>query len=641
MRLINYTTFKKGYKASNLTSNLKGVYIMGKIIILDEKTANKIAAGEVVERPSSVVKELVENSIDAGASFICVEIRDGGISMIKATDNGCGIAHDDVELAFERHATSKIKNENDLNNICTLGFRGEALASIASVSKVQLVTRQPGDAEGCLIEVEGGKVVNFRETGCPSGTTITIKDLFYNTPARYKFLKSNSTEASYVAEILTKIALGRPDVSFKFINSGKTIFHTPGNGDLTSCIYSLYGKEFASNIINVSYKNTFAEIKGVVGTHEISKKNRNYQNFYINGRYIRSKLITEALEKAYETMLMKHRFPAAVLNININPSMIDVNVHPAKLEVRFSNEQDIFRTVYDAVSSAFYMFASDKNVAESFNYNFLKSISSTVNIDKKVNYDEEQTQFLLISDDNINDSHQTNVNNISDDRCISDKPDIKTIKDKIISNTEEYNNTEQQTIYKKLDNYVIGGEVFSTYIILYNDFEMLLLDQHAAHERIIYEDIKARFEKGDPMSQYLMSPEVLELDIFQYQCSKNYKQFLERLGFNFENFGNNSIVIRAVPAEISNADVAVQTFKDALDMLMKEGKIDEAKTKDALFTIACKAAVKAKQKLKSEEIKSLIEQLLKLEKPFTCPHGRPIAIRFSKYEIERKIKRIL
>lgn len=609
---------------------------MGEIIILDEKTANKIAAGEVVERPSSVVKELVENSLDAGATFICVEIRDGGISMIKATDNGSGIAHDDVELAFERHATSKIKNEKDLNCISTLGFRGEALASIAAVSKVQLVTRQPYDASGCLIEIEGGKVVNFHETGCPSGTTITIRDLFYNTPARYKFLKSNSTEAGYVMEMLTKIALGRPDVSFKFINSGKTVFHTPGNNDLISCIFSIYGKDFVNNLIPVSYKNAFAEIKGAVGTPEFSKKNRNYQNFYINTRYIRSKLVAEALEKAYETMLMKHRFPAAILYININPSLVDVNVHPAKLEVRFSNEQEVFRTVYDAVNSAFVSIAA--------NHTFIH------NSDDICNNTSDNTSNITPSDNSIATFYENSFGT-PQNQFINSADNAKPFNSTIKEDKNNINDVinEQQTLYygstfsqyNNLNNYIIGGEVFSTYIILYNDSEMLLLDQHAAHERIIYENIKIKYEHGEPMSQYLMSPEILELDMFQYQCAQNQKHFLERLGFNFENFGNNSIVIRAVPAEISNAGIAIQAFKDAVDMLIKEDKIDEDKTKDTLFTIACKAAVKANQKLKSEEIKSLIEQLLKLEKPFTCPHGRPIAIRFGKYEIERKIKRIV
>lgn len=627
---------------------------MGNIVILDENTSNKIAAGEVVERPASIVKELVENSIDAGAGNITVEIKNGGISFIKVTDNGLGIDEDDVEIAFERHATSKIRNSDDLDSISTLGFRGEALASIASVSKVQLTTRVQRNSYGMYLEVHGGLIKDVRQTGCPVGTTFVIRDLFYNTPARFKFLKKDSTEAGYISDILNRIALGNPHISFRLLNNGSTIVHTPGNNDLLSAIFSIYGKDIANNVYEVNYCDQNVKIKGYAGKPEISRSNRNHQSIYINGRYIKSKVITSAIDEAYKTFLMKNKFAFVVLDVQINPLFVDVNVHPTKMEVRFSNEQEIFRSIYHAVNNAILNKADIRTVKlDEKNKDYFKLNKSTL---PEIKY----TQQSLIADkdtgvreepSNIEFTNNSQKNDLPVNKLIKTEINDEKIYKKIPESQQtiqyknvvpvnglpvEENSNEQFLSYAKL-----VGQIFSTYIVLEDNDNMMLIDQHAAHERLMFEKLKKKFHNNESLSQLLLTPVVIEVTHQELKFLENEKIFFDKLGFIYENFGNNSIILRAIPY-IDNGINVKQTFMEVVDHLMNSWNSNfNIIAEDALYTIACKAAVKANNKLDAMEIEYIMKELARIENPYTCPHGRPTIIKISKYELEKKFKRIV
>lgn len=608
---------------------------MGKIIILDENTANKIAAGEVIEKPASVVKELVENSLDAGADNISIDIRNGGISYIKITDNGSGIDEDDVEIAFERHATSKIRTAEDLASISSMGFRGEALASIAAVSSIQLVTRVKAKPHGIMAEIKGGSVLNVMPAGCPVGTAITIRDLFYNTPARFKFLKKDSTEAGSITEIISRIALGNPHVSFKLTCNGAVVLHTPGNSDQLSAVFSIYGKETAKESYQVSYEDNRIKISGLVGKPEIARSNRNYQSVFINRRFVKSKVIASAVDEAFTTFLMKNKYAFFILNIELNPVLIDVNVHPSKMEVKFSNELDIFRAVYHAVGNALMTQSEIRTVLTGSPKENLFRMN-----EKKQEKIEYRQQGLSFS------------------KTAGGSGEFPIIRESIQKSekymeTEKHNETVEYTtgpgnknVEEKQDRRLLAdariiGQAFSTYIILQQDDELVLIDQHAAHERIMYEELKKSRESRIPTSQMLLSAIVLELTNQEIKFLEEHAGFFGSIGYSYDSFGVNSILLRSVPFKEHDGDIK-GIFLDVLDYVMNTGRIDRNFNIDeTLYTIACKSAVKANRKLDETEIRSLAQCLSEMDNPYTCPHGRPSAIRFKKSDLEKMFKRIV
>jgi DNA mismatch repair protein MutL len=658
---------------------------MGQIVILDENTSNQIAAGEVVENPASVVKELIENSIDAESSNITVEIQKGGISLIKVIDNGCGMEEDDVLIAFERHATSKIRSSNDLDGILTLGFRGEALASIASVSVVELTTRTKDKSFGSYVRVKGGVVEEVSQAGCPVGTTFTVKDLFFNTPARFKFLKRDSTEAGYISDIVNRIALGNPHISFKLVNNKKTVVHTPGNNDLLSTIFSIYGKDTAKECIKVSYKDDMFKIDGFAGKPSISRATRSWQSIYINGRYIKNKTISAAIDEAYKTSLMKNKFAFVVLNIEINPVLVDVNVHPTKMEVRFTNEQDVFRAVYYAINNALLSESLVKNIEVEnknniFKYEtdskkdeyvqqgirdiknkpieYIETKKAQINEkSKKKESDIHYADNLNTAESNTAELNTAELNTIESNTAESNTVELNTIESNTAeSNTVELNTLNSITGDKKEEsktekkeviaddifiNSKIIGQIFSTYIILQSGENLVLIDQHAAHERIVFESLKKKYHKEENLAQYLLEPVVIELTSQEIGFINDKNEMLNKLGFIIENFGDNSIILRSVPANSESGKVK-EAFLDVLDFLMSENKKDNVYiAEEILYKMACKGAVKANEKLESIEIKNILKKLSQIKNPYTCPHGRPTIIKITKYELEKMFKRIV
>lgn len=666
---------------------------MGKIITLDENTINKIAAGEVIERPASVVKELVENSIDAGAKRISIEIKKGGVSLIKVTDDGNGIEEDDVQIAFERHSTSKIKHSDELTSVLTLGFRGEALASIAAVSKVEMVTRTPNSSYGINILVEGGKIEGLKKVGAPVGTTVTVRELFYNTPARFKFLKKDSTEAGYVSDIISRIALGNPDISVKFINNGTIAIHTPGNNDLLSTIASIYGSGMTRYLSEISYQEDFMKITGYAGSAEISRSNRNHQSIFVNGRYIKSKVITSAIDEAYKTVLMKGRFPFIVLYMEINTAEVDINVHPAKMEVRFSNENEVFRAVYNAVASSLIKGAkiseySGKtktyNVSvPAYTHNIIKEKQQTIEfydhscdiiegsefkgssfadksndkncdiVDKNAGKIYELQQDIKsgrfdtdfnngIEIEIIKDDHQ-NINgnkNVVDINVIGINDNVDNNDKSNYFNEDECDDNYENDI-EQIRNSKVVGQIFSTYILLQKNDYIFVIDQHAAHERILFEKLKEKFKNNQNLAQYLLTPVVIELTYQELQLALENQNLLNKLGFIFEDFGNNSIILRAIPYKDQEGDEKEIFFKVLDCITTYSGKLDNALNleEEALYQIACKAAIKANLNLDDREKYELINELIKLDNPYTCPHGRPTIIKIFKDEIEKMFKR--
>jgi DNA mismatch repair protein MutL len=595
--------------------------MMGKIIALDEGTINRIAAGEVIERPASIVKELVENSIDAGASKIDVKIKRGGIPFIRVWDNGSGIEKEDVRAAFERHSTSKIKHSTELSSVLSLGFRGEALASIAAVSKVEMVTRTESTSYGTKINLAGGNIIDISQVGASVGTLITIKDVFYNTPARFKFLKRDSTESGYVADILNRIALSSPSISIGLENNGTKVINTPGNNDLLSTIVSIYGTEVGKSVLKIEYEDELVSITGYAGKPEISRSNRNHQSIFVNGRYTKSKILTAAIDEAYRTYLMKNRFAFLVLKIEINPSTIDINVHPTKMEVRFSDESNIFRAVYHSINNTLIRESKIREINSGIsmnkeeNDNFKKNINTLGNNDEPKLPLEEVNNFLI---GEVNKSY----NNLE-------------IREDVLD-------TEAKTdISQSIGGAKLIGQLFSTYIVLQKDSNIFVIDQHAAHERIVFEELKKKYFNNEPLSQGLISPYVINLTYQELKAFGEHKDFFNKLGYIYEEFGNNSIMIRALPYGEAFEDEK-ENLLQLLDILIDSVKEDyNAIIDKVLYKIACKTAIKANMNLKGEETKELLKKLLTLDNPYTCPHGRPTAVKISKDEIEKIFKRRL
>lgn len=641
---------------------------MGKIIILDENTSNKIAAGEVIERPASVVKELVENAIDAGADSISVEIKNGGISLINVNDNGSGIEEDDVEIAFERHATSKIRSSFDLDGISTLGFRGEALASIAAVSSVELASRVPDKNHGAYVKIQGGAVKEKGQKGVPAGTTFIIKDLFYNTPARYKFLKKDATEAGYVSDVLTRIALGHPGIAFRLVSNNATVLHTPGNNDLLSTIFSLYGRETAGSLLEINYSDSKFKITGFAGKAEIARSNRNQQSIFINGRYIKSKLITSAIDEAYKTLLMKNKYPFIVMNLEINPVSVDVNVHPTKMEVRFSEEQDVFRSICHAINNALLEKYQIKEVhltpPEKQDYRipereWPKPVYTQqkleespkppnekvpyINYDKKPAFDKNN---FLVKENNIFNEHYTETVKSKESELGKDiVPEVPAGNYGPLKPAEPVEViepvTKMEPVRENFTGCKIIGQAFSTYIFLQREEEVLIIDQHAAHERINFEELKIKYARREPLSQFLLSPVVIELTNAEYDLVIGQQAFFENLGFSLEDFGNHSVIVRSVPIKTDEASIK-DSFLQVVDQMLGFEKSDfSEKVEEVLYTIACKASIKANMKLDDMEIVRILEDLEKIENPYTCPHGRPTIIKISKNELEKMFKRIV
>ncbi len=778
---------------------------MGNIVLLDDLTINKIAAGEVIERPASVVKELVENSIDAGATNISIETRNGGISYIRITDNGKGFLPDDMEIAFERHATSKIRKAEDLETVKSMGFRGEALASIAAISRVELISKTEENSVGYKIVVEGGKILSKEEIGCPKGTTITVENLFFNTPVRYKFLKKDFTEAGYIEDAVTRIALVNPNIGIRLISSGKTIIQTTGNGDSKSVIYNIYGKDIAENILNVDYTYDDIRITGVVGKPVIARSNRSNQLFFVNKRFIKDKALTSSAEQAFKGMLTIGKYGFLILNIEIDPHKVDVNVHPAKLEVRFEEESKVFKAVYHAIketllqsdlvreteknykedrseekvevkkeesvvnnivnnndekkssieklesinpafASLFKKIISDnsasvtKSSEEKIQHNIIEDIYSKKNDAKeeKVSIDtlnnkeaekivaKEEIKNDLNKEENKDDKNEKEVNieNKKEDinkidETIDVKEDVNIpdqiigIKNENIEKNEEITNKEFEPVkeedmqnilkqinalkknkmeaddknfdemyakmfgklpmseskvedegekykiddsivsvptenisifnddsYSSIPNYKFIGIAFSTYIIIEMDKEMYIIDQHAAHERIMYEKIKKNYYSDGPKeSQLMLLPDIITLTHKEMGIAKDNMQLFEKAGFTLEEFGENTIKISGVP----NICIDLETkelFLETLDEINTVARTAKQEIEEKFIaTLACKSAVKANMALTKQEVDNLMRQLLVLPNPFTCPHGRPTAIKMSKIDIEKKFSR--
>ncbi len=787
---------------------------MGNIVLLDDLTINKIAAGEVIERPASVVKEMVENSIDAKAKNITVEIKNGGISFIKITDDGCGISEDDMEMAFERHATSKIRKADDLVTVSTMGFRGEALASIAAIANVEMVSKKEGEEIGHKIVVEGGKILEKAEIGCPVGTTIIVKNLFFNTPVRYKFLKKDYTEAGYIEDNVRRIALVNKEIALKLISSGKTIVQTNGSGDFKNIVYSIYGKDIANGIMEVDYTYEDIKVSGVVGKPEIARANRQNQIFFVNGRYIKDKNLTSAVEQAYKGMIPIGKFGFVILNVEMNPEKLDVNVHPAKLEVRFQDGNAVFKAVYHAIKAGFgknelvsnierpidaeakkvaieqenlkleikegmtiedrinainslihkitpektLQTANKMDVPSTNVENKIEDLYKTGKIADKMQEEEEQEKKIKLGNTEISSSTQeidtgevntqlssgeTTENQElpaeeipqetvklelpkqeeKQEEPIKDEPEelpesleenqeaeekkdefIAAVTDKLLeAQLNEEDKTEMidtskvrealkeipeitpefEEMYKKafgidlgasrkeeeeeeekLDikeveyanglnqslfetgeeyeeiHYKLIGIAFSTYILIEMNQDLYMIDQHAAHERIMYEKVKANYYREEEKdSQLLLLPDVIMVSNKEMDIAKENVEMFAKAGFEFEEFGDNTIKVTSVPSMCEQMNTK-ELFLELLDEIDTVAVTATQEKEDKFIaTVACKAAVKANMKLEPEEVDRLMQNLLQLPNPFTCPHGRPTAIKMTKYDLERKFNR--
>lgn len=622
------------------------------IQVLDQETINKIAAGEVIERPSSVVKELVENAIDAGATAVTIEIKDGGISFIRITDNGSGISKDDIPMAFLRHSTSKIKSIEDLMNVSSLGFRGEALSSIAAVSQVELITKTADDFTGSRYVIEGGNEISLEEVGAPDGTTFIVRNLFYNTPVRRKFLKTAATEAGYVNALIEHLSLSHPDISFRFINNNQNKLHTSGNMNLKDIIYGVYGRDITSNLMEISGKTQDVEITGFIGKPVICRGNRGYENYYINGRYIKSSIITKAIEEAYKGYIMPHNYPFTAIHFKINPSIMDVNVHPTKMELRFSKNEFVYRFVLETVKEclANRELAARVKLPDSKPYqaprieppreSFYNSTESSV---KQKNVNENQTTGFI-----KNTTDYTKMPSTRLPEPFEIKRSAEMVKeDKKIYEAEKKQETEQLSMFdtplmseKAKADYRIIGQLFETYWLIEYEDKFYMMDQHAAHEKILYERFMNHLKVKDMDTQMIMPPVIIELNMQQEDAYKRNKQAFSRLGFEIEEFGGNAYKVTGLPAGLPNINLK-QMLIDMIDGLTDDNSTDLDIITERVATMSCKAAVKGNNKLSFEEAKELIEELMQAENPYNCPHGRPTLIVMSKYEVERKFKRIL
>ena len=607
---------------------------MSKIKLLDELTIQKIAAGEIIERPASVVKELVENSLDAGASNIVIEIMNGGKDYIRVTDDGEGFLEEDLELAFKRHSTSKIEKVDDLLKIVSFGFRGEALSSISAVAKVEVLSKTDGSLSGIQAFVEEGRIKSKKPVGCPKGTTMIVRDLFYNVPVRRKFLKSKSSETAYIDDILYRLALGNTNVAIKYIRDNKVIFYTSKNNDLISNIYNLLGRDFSNNLIEVDFKSKNFNIYGYISNNTFYRGNRKHQYFYVNNRHVKNEIITNIIENKYKSLIPINKFPVYVLFIDIDPSFIDVNIHPTKQEVKFLNQEEINS-------------ALDQMLSKALNKNLYIQKVNFDNEDERSNYEELP---LLFEKAEINDA-KVEIKDKYSDKSFINSP-IKTKQ----YNTEPYVKKEMHTMEKKnfidespedkpkklLENIRIIGVLFSTYILLEDSIKenFLIIDQHAAHERIMYEKYKKEFKEEKVAIQNLLVPEIIDLSTWEVEFVKMNSNLLKNLGFIVEEFGQNSVILRGVPI-LFGVPQAKFFFLEILDELKADIQSSYDIKLEKIMKIACSKAIKSGDKINNIEIESLINQLKMVENPYTCPHGRPTIIEISKNDIEKQFKRIV
>ncbi len=678
---------------------------MARIVVLDQNTINKIAAGEVIERPASVVKELLENAIDAQATAVTVEIRDGGISFIRVTDNGSGIPKDEVSLAFLRHSTSKIKSVEDLFTVASLGFRGEALSSIAAVAQVELITKTPEQLSGIRYQIEGGKERLLEEIGAPDGTTFIVRNLFYNTPVRQKFLKTAQTEGSHVAALVEKLAMSHPDISIRFIQNNQNKLYTSGNHNLKDIIYTIFGREIAANLLRVEWQEEILQIRGFAGKPVIARNNRNFENYYINGRYIKSSLVAKAIEEAYKPFMMQHKYPFVLLHLTIEPEYLDVNVHPTKMELRFRDEERIFRIIYQAVSDSL----AQKELVPQVSLNKDRKEKQEKNIRQQHHPEPFEVKRLNYYESEQKEKRQTKANEVKaenpQEKDIPEFGNLKTeqkefknlkeitksVKAPIMApsqETEENRRSESQIQEEKKETYIIIpssqtvaeekgswngkarttssntleqlnffeekllepknrfhhkliGQLFDTYwLVEFND-QLYIIDQHAAHEKVLYEKTIKTLRTREYTSQMLNPPIILTLGSEEQMILEKYRSYFTEIGFEIEHFGGNEYAVRGIPDNlfsIAKKELLMEMIDSLTDDIFK-GSPDIIYERVAFMS--CKAAVKGNHHISFAEADHLIDQLLELENPYTCPHGRPTIISMSKHELERKFKRIV
>ncbi len=668
---------------------------MPEIQLLDQATINQIAAGEVIDRPSSVVKELLENAIDAKATAITVEIKDGGISFIRITDNGCGIEKDQVRKAFLRHATSKLHTIDDLLDIGSLGFRGEALSSIAAIAQVELISKPPEAMLGISYQIEDGEEKSLTQIGAPDGTTILVRNLFYHVPARKKFLKTAATEGNYINQLMENMAMLRPDISMRFINGGQNKLYTSGNGRLKDLIYTIYGREISSNVLEINYECPLFAVTGYIGKPIISRGNRTFENYYINGRFVKSRLIAAAIEQAYKPFMMQHRYPFTVLHIKIKPDLIDVNVHPAKMEVRFQQENEIYELLAGAIENTlrgkeFIPDVSDDGKAEKkvqekqklpepFEQRRLQAMKEIIPPPpaehKTQNEQKPSAEHKTQSEQKLpRNEEQPNVpSKLSEPVCEYKAEKKQTIKDsdskwesasgihkrigQDVSQTvnqmptqpeQKLEKTEQQTLFtepllseKARIHHRLIGQLFDTYWLIQYGNQLYIMDQHAAHEKVNYERLMEAYRKKERITQFVSPPMVISLTRAEEAILEEFKSEFERIGFTIEPYGGREYAISEIPANLYGINEK-ELFLEMLSDLEDRGSMQPSELiASKLASMSCKAAIKGGQKISFQEADALVSQLLTLENPYACPHGRPTIITMTKYELEKKFKRIV
>ena len=645
---------------------------MAKIQLLDQKTIDNIAAGEVIERPASVVKELVENAVDAKANAVTVEIKDGGMTLIRVTDNGIGIPKDQVKTAFLRHATSKIRSVEDLLSVSSLGFRGEALSSISAVAQVELVTKTAESFSGVSYKIYGGEEEAFDDIGAPDGTTFLVKNLFYNTPARRKFLKSATTEAGYVEQMMVHIALSHPEISFKFIHNNKNKIYTSGNGKVKDIIYHIYGRDVAGALIPLEAQNEDVKVTGFVAKPYVSRGNRNYESYFINGRYIKSSIIYKAIEEGYRTFTMKHRYPFVCLDFKIDQELLDVNVHPTKMEIRFRNGREIYELVVDAVRAALLQkdlvqdvlretpkkkeLPKTKEVKkpEPFEVNRRKEEVQKVDqqgqgvqqqvekqrqaVQQQIEKPSHPVKKTATASESSKNTKKPTYAGLNYNTQKKDFPQYKT--DELSSNQMTLREDPVFSVQARPDRKILG-QLFKTYWLIEYEDQLFIMDQHAAHEKVNYERLMKNFKEKEIYSQRLEPPMVVTVSMTEAEALTRYKDAFAGLGFTIESFGGNEYCIREVPANLYGIGER-DLFMELLDAVSQEnGTLDTEVIASKIATMACKMSIKGNQRVSLMEVEHLLDELMKLENPYQCPHGRPTIIKMSKYEIDKKFKRIV
>lgn len=609
---------------------------MSSIELLDQNTIDKIAAGEVVERPASIVKELVENAIDAGATAINVEIKDGGISFIRITDNGCGIPKDQVRKAFLRHSTSKIRQVEDLQSISSLGFRGEALSSISAISQVELITKVSGALTGVRYIIEGGSEHSFDEIGAPEGTTFIVRNVFYNTPARKKFLKTPTTEGGYIASLMERLSLSHPDISFNFIQNGKTRLHTTGNGSLKDIAYNIFGREISDNLVAVNSESDGVKITGFICKPVVSRGNRNYENYFVNGRFVRNNIISRAIEDGFKPYMMQHRYPFTLMMFDIPGDTVDVNVHPAKQEVRFDKGDLIYSAVYNTVLDSL----SGKNLIPEISFD-----EEEKEAPKEVAWQRPAEPFEVKRHEAEQNTPLTSVNFIREEVSYgasekeeSPAPDLFRKETAFTGTQMTFPEIEEQEKASPSINLI--GQVFDTYWIIQYEDKMYIVDQHAAHEKVKYERTLKSLKNKEFTSQMISPAVVISLNDIEAEVLNNNLEQFTSLGFEISSFGGREYLISAIPDNVFGLDFK-DLFIELLDNLTDGSVIQPDILLHKIATMSCKAAVKGNNSMSFAEAKELIKEMFTLDNPFNCPHGRPTVISMSKYELEKKFKRII